>query len=443
MVAIATSLMPEKQFVSYQEIDDLDEDVHATLITDENEEKYLLRAPGSAQNIAKFTAETEITKALDAKIAQNKIQLHFSLPKIVASNQNMTVVKPYTGRAFTPSALSENQVLSLAKALARVHSMPFSVIQQTDLPEFTNQETQKMLINTLDEAALLGKIPSSLLERFEEFLNNEVFWSYDSTVIHGNFRPNFVLFSNEEVTQILSWSGLQIGDSAYDLAGITPALTVANCSVFFEAYHKLRSKLNKNLRFDPNLEKRAEFYSQFELVQKLLTASSAKDHDLMNDLSKELVALAEKIRLGEALDEAEERARKEAEALRLREEKIKLQDTLHTKKFLRSDIIEIQEKPKESTASESIASLERELEGMLDQKTVQLPVGPRATDEAPVIHPIGEVSSASTPTTLVGSKALAKSAENAPVNTTEGAPSNTSDLSVPFRLEDYLESGDQ
>jgi aminoglycoside phosphotransferase (APT) family kinase protein len=405
LVAIATSLMPEKQFTGYQKIVGSVSGYHDALVTDINDDKYLIRAPEEILT-PKFTAEIKITQALHSKIAQDKIPLHFKIPKVLASNQKIAILHPYSGRAITPSALSPEQVHSLAKSLARLHSIPYSIVEQNDLPSFTNRETQKNLINVLDEVALLGKVPAPLLERFESILNEEVVWSYDSTVIHGDICPNNILFAGDDVSYILSWGSLQYGDGAYDLAGIAPALTSANSEILFDVYQKTRRKLEKNTRFDPNLQRRTEFYAQFELIQNLLIAHTNRDTEAVGRITDELLELSEKVRLADALDEMKERTRQREELAQQQAEHRRIQDSLNTQKLLRSDILAIREEAGAASSQpntqpntqvgadkkpEKKISVELELEQMLAENTVRVPVGPRATVEAPVIHASSQV----------------------------------------------------
>ncbi|MDR2082074.1 MAG: phosphotransferase [Candidatus Ancillula trichonymphae] len=366
MVAVAAGLMPNKQFVNYQEVEDLHKQFLCVLVEDAQREKFLLVAPkddSSGFAREQFEKEIEITKIVQNEFRRKKSHAHFEVPNVVAHNSRLAVLVPYSGRAFAPSALSTSQVKSLATELAKIHSAQFSVVDEN--PAIlgkvveTNAQTRARLISTLDEVSLLGLIPASLVSRFEDFLNLETAWSYDSTVVHGSIVPRNILFAGESVTYILEWGRIRIGDYALDLAGVVPALTSDNAATFFEVYRKFRLKFGNRSRLGANLEERVEFYCQFESVEKLLDARRAGDEETALKLVQELELLDKKLTLEQELDLIEEEARRVSEQEKQRIDGLVKQDQQFTQKMMRSELISVTSKASHNSGAVSSNKIRR------------------------------------------------------------------------------------
>ncbi|MDR1448174.1 MAG: phosphotransferase [Candidatus Ancillula sp.] len=393
IVATATSLMPSKQFRNYREIEDLHEQFISVLVEDIESKKYLLVAPknGSSDSVVEhFHEEIKITESIADGFKKKKLHTHFEVPHIVAHNSKVAVFIPYSGRAFAPGALSGNQVKALATALAKIHSASFAIVEDNSaiinkIVE-TNAQTRVRLISALDEISALGLIPVTLISKFQDFLNLDDMWSYTSTVIHGSIVPSNVLFTGEGVSYILEWSRIRIGDYALDLAGIVPALTNDNTTIFFETYRKAKSKLGSRSRSDQNLDKRVEFYYQFELAEKLLVAQKQVNEETVSKLVEELELLDKKLTLGQELDLVEAEAQKITEQKRMHAENLAKQDVQFTQKMMRSEIVSLTSEHSHNTGAVSSSKTKNESSEAIGQETTKLPVGPRASFEAPVIH---------------------------------------------------------
>jgi hypothetical protein len=374
--------MPDTQFVGFQEISEVNENFRSILLTDAKNQNYILQTAANEQAIGKFLAEVRLTKLMES---------HYIVPKVVAENGQIALYLPYTGKAIHPSAYTSGQVKSLAKSLVNLHALNTGLIQSNALPTFTNLQQQRIIMDTLDEAAMTGKIPTGLLERFEEFIDTEANWAYDSTVVNGDLRPTNVLFIDDDVNCVISWHMLRQSDPAYDLAGITPSLTVSNRNLFFDVYRKTRSKLMKHIQLDANLDKRAEFYSQFELVTQLLISKAAGNDDQFAKVTLKLEELDEKLRLGDELAVVEQQARLKLEQQEQQERDLKLQDSLHTEQVVvvqpeprtdendtqrsarlrqTGDVLNSSPSLKQIVSDENATEIEQELKKMLTQSEI-------------------------------------------------------------------------
>lgn len=323
LAALATSLLPKKHFTGFQDIDDGFDDYHSVLLIDAENEQYILRTPSNETASAKFAAEIRILKELQGK---------FDVPELLASDSRIAIFKTFRGKAYAPGVLNNAQVKNLATALAKLHSLPFSIVDQLGLPNFTNQQQQAILLGVLDEVALLGRVPGTLLDRFEQFLEDGTMWGYDSVVINADLRPRNIIFDGDDVSCILSWSTLQGQDPAYDLAGITPAFSSEVQQTFFNAYRKTRAKYGVKVAVDANISKRAEFYAQFELITKLLLAKAAGKDEDMDSITAEIERLDERLTLADELKAVEVDMQKRLQAKQAEIAKQELQDNLLTER---------------------------------------------------------------------------------------------------------------
>jgi hypothetical protein len=292
LAAVATSLLPDAQFTGVAEMKGTQPEFRYCLINDAQNQNYILICPRDQKFANKFYLEISNTKML---------KNHYNVPNIIVDDARMAIYEPYSGKAYDASVLSAPQIKSLAKSLATLHSLSYSLIEQNSLPNWTNQQLQKNLIDVLDEAALTGKIPSGLLDRFENFLDDSSKWGYESCVINGALNDTDVVFVDNNVKYVLDWSSLQFSDPALDLAAFLPKFTPENVTLFIDEYSKFRKKLNRHSSVDDQLADRADFYVDFKAVSGLLEAKANGDEETFDKIVEELDRLDVKLKLDDQL----------------------------------------------------------------------------------------------------------------------------------------------
>lgn len=340
-VGLVYSMMPDKHFVGARMIHDNNSNYFTFEVLVNSDESYFARIPTTQDTLPKLEACITTTKILN-QIAEKNI-LPFRIPRFimekpVATNDGtvlkIVIMEPFWGNAVAVKTLTDEQVKNVAHVLANIHSLDLKIVENAGFPSSTNVQIRNNVKTVLSKASHTGKIPVNLLEKWNNFVNDDEAWDFKSSVIHGHMMPHQILFQGEEITYVQGWHSLQISDPAYDLAAIVPGLDIDKSKIFFDVYYRTISRKKNqtvtDLRADNYIERRAEFYTHFEIVKNFLLALDHNDRALEAELLDDMMSLNEKLELRQALDEEELKAsqiqKKKEEMLKQRE----LQDSLPT-----------------------------------------------------------------------------------------------------------------
>jgi len=298
LAALAKDAASSLNFVSVRKYESLDsEDFDGALLTGDDGKHYVVRIAKNAMADANQEVELRSLKAL-AKTNP----LPFEVTGLVAASTTrdgevVRILRYVYGQEFDLSETSATSplVASTGEALAAIHSLPLAVVQDNLFPEYSTGDILKANAAELDRAMETGKIPSVLLNRWEEALGNENLFRFMPTVIHGLMHPSAVLAQDEKVSGILDWKGLQIADPARDLAWISAK---ASEEVFYNlliAYQQARPSADSNLR------QRAQLYNELEWASWLVSGVNSNNHTVIDEALSELEIIAATVEAGTAL----------------------------------------------------------------------------------------------------------------------------------------------
>jgi macrolide phosphotransferase len=140
----------------------------------------------------------------------------------------------------------------------------------------------------VDEAAKTGKVPASLLRRWENALENVAIWRFSPTVVHGDLTADHVLTGGSEVTGILGWSEAKVADPADDLAWLLVAAPPDAVDSIMEAYALRRTEFS-----DPHLTERGHLAGELALARWLLHGVRSENEEIVDDAVAMLADLEE------------------------------------------------------------------------------------------------------------------------------------------------------
>lgn len=224
-----------------------------------------------------------------------------SIPHVVASRTvdgalverdgtvTVMVSSPMPGLPLATSMFEERPRLveSLADAIAAIHSADPGPIADAGLVVEESAETRERLLADLDSAASTGRVPSTLLSRWETTLENVSAWRFLPVPIHGNVGPDALWVDEERVVGVSDLARLRVGDPAADLAAVSSMLSPEDFERFFRTYRSRRGA------DDPGLRRRVGFHSEITVLEWLLAAVAAQDDDAIEDAAQLLEALAD------------------------------------------------------------------------------------------------------------------------------------------------------
>ncbi|MDR0951144.1 MAG: hypothetical protein LBM13_05930 [Candidatus Ancillula sp.] len=388
VATLASIALPKEEIDQVVELQGGDESYIGFELKSKKNHEMVIYFPNGEDNVTKLAVESSI-----ATIVHEEMNLKFRTPENVGliditEDQSETpfwlgfpyravINKKPTGEPVQPRFYSEEQVRACARMMAEIHESQQSIVESAGLPQFSNQQCREAIVKTLDQAAATGKVPSGLISRWEDFVNDDSVWDFDSRVIHGDIRGQYINFEGNDIVYISGWHSLKIGDPALDLAGITPVLTTENDEAFYHEYRNALVKKSRVFEPDSNLEKRATFYGQLELVELLIEAEVEEETETAAKIAQELHKLEVKVNLSEALEQSEleqtlqERKQAKIEQLRLQQDGTPT-EILDREELLSSAEINVVKQDLEEAEDENIESTEEEIELQEEDKPLKI-----------------------------------------------------------------------
>ncbi len=180
---------------------------------------------------------------------------------------------------------------SMGTAIAAVHALPVSVVRSAGLIARSAQESRDELARLIDTAAATGRVPARLTVRWREAIDDDDLWRFESTVVLGGAQASSFVFADEtdrgpEVTGILGWHSLSVGDPAIDLSWLSTAPDAA--ADVHASYARAVDRVA-----DPALEIRARLLAELDFARWLVHGDSLRRVDIVDDAAALLQALAD------------------------------------------------------------------------------------------------------------------------------------------------------
>lgn len=235
--------------------------------------------------------------ALRALTAGARAMLPFRIPEYIGET------RVSDGRALVTELLPGFQIEaahvpagrgaaeSMGAAIAAVHAMPTSVVRGAGLPARSAQETRDEIGRVVDAAASTGRVPARLTVRWREAVADDDLWRFESTVTLGGVQATSFLFVDDadlgpQVSGLVGWHALSVGDPAIDLAWLSAAPEAADDVQAAYARASQRTP-------DAAIEVRARLLAELEFARWLVHGDSLRRADIVDDAAALLEALAD------------------------------------------------------------------------------------------------------------------------------------------------------
>jgi aminoglycoside phosphotransferase (APT) family kinase protein len=286
--ALATSAVPGFQAVSTQTLSSAEKDV--ALVHDVNQVPWLVELPTSASAEVEHAETLRAVRALSEGL---RSRLSFRVPRLAGTTEvgqhTLSVCEYLPGQA--PSAHKVTPILaaSIGTALAQIHSLPTSSVQDFDRPEESAIDSLRECAGIVDRAAATGLIPQALLRRWETACEDSSLWQFEPTVIHGLMQLGHLLVENENVVAVDQWRDFRVGDPARDLAWLTtPAAREFHMAVV-TSYRSARTSADRWVM------QRARFYAELDVAKWLLHGMDSHNETITEDATAMLSALHDRV----------------------------------------------------------------------------------------------------------------------------------------------------
>ena len=197
----------------------------------------------------------------------------------------VTLVDPLPGAPLGDVPIADTaRASSLAQALATLHSAAPEPVSEAGFPVEDPSRSQFLILERLDQAASTGRVPSALLQHWEEEFEKVALWHFLATPIHGSIDEASVYTDQERVLALSEIGRLRVADPAVDLAAASALIDPAALPTFFEEYR------NSRPRADEHVITRAELLAEFAVLDWLLEAVDSGDEAAVEDAADLLVS---------------------------------------------------------------------------------------------------------------------------------------------------------
>lgn len=294
LAAVATAAVPGLTPTAVSSAPDDAADFDTALLIDSEGKRWRVRSPRHAEASARLETEFLVLRAFAPGI---RAELPFLMPTVAGSVRLGTLSTfVYSHLAGTTRSVEELTAgpdplaREIGVALAAIHDLPHALVSNADLPSYTPNEFRQRRLNELDQAATTGKIPPSLLRRWEHALEDVSLWRFNPCVVHGDLHEDNLLVDGNRVTAVTGWTDLRIGDPADDFAW----LVASNEQDFVDSVLGSYTESRRDSP-DKHLIRRAALSAEFALAQYLVKGIAAGDDAMISEAEGMLETLASDI----------------------------------------------------------------------------------------------------------------------------------------------------
>ncbi|MBU3994404.1 MAG: phosphotransferase [Actinobacteria bacterium] len=250
----------------------------AVLVTDDGD--LIIRVPRTPNAEVRQSAEL---LGLAALAEGAREELPFAVPftrGITRAGDTRAVVTTFIegGRVDAGNVEADALLLQpVAEALAAIHSLPTSLVQQGGLPTRSAQEARVQALRLVERAAQTHLLPETVHRRWLDTLRSTSLWDFAPTVVHGSLTADQLIVTDDQIVGVLGWDALAAGDPATDLAWLLASSGDALDAVLAR-YSAIRGVTGMR-----ELRARAHFYHQLEVARWLLHGVDTHDSVVVDD----------------------------------------------------------------------------------------------------------------------------------------------------------------
>jgi aminoglycoside phosphotransferase (APT) family kinase protein len=292
LAALAADAVPGKNFRHFQRPEG-QTDLELLRLWDDQGSSYELKAPANPAGERELATELSVLKVL----RNFSSDLPFEIPELLgqttdADGVRISVLTLLGGSEpdltkFGPGAFSK----SFAQAMAALHSLENAKVIEAGLPDYLATQILHNKVTELDRIADTGRVPSALLQRWEQALEDVGLFRFHPTIIHGAINQESVLVEAQILTGLTNWSSLSVSDPAEDFQWLIAGALHSTAEDTILNYRALRPQA------DENIAQRAVLYSELELgswlahcIQEGDPERIAQAEDLIEDLRTQFEA---------------------------------------------------------------------------------------------------------------------------------------------------------
>ena len=293
LAALASAAMPGLDIVQAAASPDDPRAFDSAIVTDTDNNHWRVRSPRNSQ--AAFRLETEI-QVLSGFTPAIRAHLPFRVPSVAGAVQidslRTFIYHQMPGMPVDLDTLTQTEsqtIDDIARIIAAIHTLPSSVVETADLPAYGAEQLRARMLSELDQMALTGHVPSSLLRRWENAFEERQMWTFTPRVVHGDFDETSLLIDRNRAVGVTAWTDLHIGDPAQDFIWLASTDSLEFREAVISAYHRHMAAPADQV--DLHIMRRAALAAEFSLAKYLMSGIHASDDDVIAEAEGMLAEL--------------------------------------------------------------------------------------------------------------------------------------------------------
>ena len=307
LAALASAAVPGLDPVSVEALPSTpDQSFDVAFVQDAEHRRWVVRAPRT--DVA--GAEMDRTVSLLALLGR---RLPFAVPApkgfVALTEGGRAAVYPYLpghNLDFAELPPGPGVAAELGRAIAALHNTDPAVYEEAGLPSYDADAYRTRRLADLDRAAETGRVPTTLLTRWETALEDVTLWRFAPTATHGDLTGDQVLAvftddtdaSTGKIRAMTGWEDAKVADPADDFAALVADARPETVETVLEAYSHTRVE-----RPDANLLVRARLVAELGLLTTLMVALTRKDVGAVEVLTTQLRRLDDAVHASEEPDD--------------------------------------------------------------------------------------------------------------------------------------------
>ena len=286
LAALASAAIRGMEPVHTTRVEAAADDVDCAVIEDNLKRHWVVRAPRNTAAGIRMDQESDLIEQLMSWLPFGLPQAEGTAP--LPSGGRAVVHRRLPGHPIRPLELLHRPGLATAygQAVAAIHELPVRLVEDAGLPVYSAEEYRFRRLAELDRAAGTGQVPTRLLTRWEQAVEEVGAWRFVPCCVHGDLAGDNVLVEADTVTGIMEWSETRVADPADDLAWLAIGTTEPALDSVLAAYTAARREPP-----DPSLRRRARLSGEFALARWLLHGVSSDDPAIVDDAVQMLADL--------------------------------------------------------------------------------------------------------------------------------------------------------
>lgn len=268
----------------------------AAVVTGRDGRHWIVRVPRSERAEQQQSADLVALRALSPGV---RARLPFAVTAFAGQTPvdgTRAIVSEFVyGTPVTSAGIDHALASSIGEAIAAIHALPTSLVTDAGLPASGTADAHRAAVALIDRAAATSLVPAALLARWEQAGEDAGLWQFTPSVINGDLGAASFLASSGDVTGVLGWHALRVGDPAQDLAWLVGIRRDGVADSVFDAYTRVRGSVDRRLR------QRATLLSELEVARWLLHGTETRSTEIVDDAVRMMSRLVDE-RLGDATE---------------------------------------------------------------------------------------------------------------------------------------------